>query len=528
MKLKELFLTPRSFTFEIENDMPYNSEENWQICLNGENLRADSRNVQSLFSLLPNTQYELIAKGTEETLTFNFKTPVENWTLNVKDFGAVGDGATDDTQAIQAALYACPPDGRVVVPAGRYNVTSLYFKSKTKLELQKGAVLVADPNRSGRAVLPGFLRDYKGGKFHLGSWEGNPLDCYAGIFTLIDVNDVTIYGEGILEGSGTKDGWWHNVKVKEGAWRPRAIYMRRCKNITIQGIRIQNSPSWTVHPVESEHLGFYNVSIANPWDSPNTDGINPESCRDVAIIGCHFSLGDDCIALKSGKIYMAETLGIPTRDVRIRNCYMENGHGAITLGSEMASGIRDVTVEQCIFKHTDRGLRIKTRRGRGKRAVIRDIVFRNIRMDEVMTPFVVNMFYFCDPDGHSPYVQTKDIVDGPVDALPTVGSLRFENIKAENCRLGGIFAYGLPEQPIEELMLKDVHMSFVLPSARAEDTPAMLDDNDWEQGDLIYVKNVERFRCENVRCVVTDDAKSVIEGVRDLSISEDSILPVGK
>ena len=103
---------------------------------------------------------------------------------------------------------------------------------------------------------------------------------------------------------------------------------------------------------------------------------------------------------------MGKKYKVPSRNIKIRQCLMENGHGAVTIGSEMAAGVKEVTVKDCIFRHTDRGLRIKTRRGRGKDAVLDEIIFENIDMDHVMTPFVANCFYFCDPDGRSEYVQS--------------------------------------------------------------------------------------------------------------------------
>ena len=498
MRLDVLLETPRSLSFELSGDAAYAAEEAYEIRLNGELLRRDGRRVQSIFGLRPETDYTLEVIGKDDAAEYRFKTAEEAYTLDVRNFGAKGDGKSDDTQAIQAALYSCPENGRVLVPPGRYKFTSLYFKSRSRFELAEGAVLEAVPQREGRAILPGFIRDFEGGKYHLGSWEGNPLDCYAGLFTLIDAEDVVIYGEGVLEGNGSY--WWPKTKSKIGAWRPRSVVMSRCENIKLQGITIKNSPSWTVHPMESEELDFINVNIINPWDSPNTDGINPEASEEVRILGCHFSLGDDCIALKSGKIYMARETERPCRDIVIRNCLMENGHGGLTIGSEMAGGVRDVEVTDCVFRRTDRGLRIKTRRGRGELAVVSDITFDNIEMDEVLAPFVVNMFYFCDPDGHSDYVQTKEKAEGPEEALPEIGALSFENIRAYNCRLGGLFAYGLPERPIEKIELKNVEMTFVPPADRAEGIPAMLHDEDWQPGDIIYVRNTEDFVCEDVRC----------------------------
>lgn len=533
MKITILELGARSISIEIESKVPYASTQNRSLRLNGHLLREEKRNVVTLFGLTPKTAYTLEVSekttngepASENAITgeLRFETQAESYTLDVRKFGATGDGETDDTQAIQAALYACPPEARVLIPAGTYCFTSLYFKSHTSLEIQKGAVLKAQPQRKGRAILPGLIRDFRGGQYFLGTWEGNPLDCYAGLFTLLDVEDVHIFGEGRLDGGGSQEGWWRNPKERDGAWRPRSIFLRRCKKIVIQGIEIVNSPSWTIHPVESEDLCFINVTIRNPWDSPNTDGINPESCKNVSILGCHFSLGDDCIALKSGKIYMAETSGIPTENVTIRNCLMEDGHGAVTIGSEMASGIYDIDVSLCVFRRTDRGLRIKTRRGRGRKAIVDNISFSDIVMEEVGTPIVVNMFYFCDPDGHSPYVQTKEKAEGPAEALPEIGKLVFTGITCKDSSIGGLFAYGLPEKPIREFILQDVSMTFVPLHERPEGHPAMLDDDEWEQGGVFYAKNIRSLTCERVTFETSPEDYAVLASVEDRKITDSTI-----
>lgn len=145
--------------------------------------------------------------------------------------------------------------------------------------------------------------------------------------------------------------------------------------MTLCGVTFKNSPSWTLHPYFSDNLKFYGLTINNPSDSPNTDGLDPESCKNVDIVGVKFSLGDDCIAVKSGKIYMGKKYRTPSENIHIRQCLMENGHGAVTVGSEMAGGVKNLVVEECRFYDTDRGLRIKTRRGRGKDAVLDQIIF---------------------------------------------------------------------------------------------------------------------------------------------------------
>src|SRR5699024_10394172 len=165
-------------------------------------------------------------------------------------------------------------------------------------------------------------------------------------------------------------------KTKKAAWRPRTVFLINCDNVLIQGLSIKNSPSWTVHPYFSKNLKFIDLKIENPKDSPNTDGLNPESCENVEIIGVDFSVGDDCIAIKSGKLYMGRKRKTPSKNIIIRNCYMHDGHGAVVIGSEMSGGVHEVKVEACIFEKTDRGLRIKTRRGRGEQGRIDQITFK--------------------------------------------------------------------------------------------------------------------------------------------------------
>ena len=131
------------------------------------------------------------------------------------------------------------------------------------------------------------------------------------------------------------------------------------------GVTVKNSPSWTIHPYFCENMKFLALEILNPKDSHNTDGLDPESCCHVELAGIHFSVGDDCIAIKSGKIDMGKTYKTPCEDILIRQCSMNDGHGSVVLGSEIGAGVRHLTVKDCIFNGTDRGLRIKTRRGRG-------------------------------------------------------------------------------------------------------------------------------------------------------------------
>ncbi|MBO5501100.1 MAG: glycoside hydrolase family 28 protein, partial [Clostridia bacterium] len=220
-----------------------------------------------------------------------------------------------------------------------------------------------------------------------------------------------------------------------------------------------NSPAWNLHPYFSQNLSFLDLSVSAPADSPNTDGFDPESCQNVLLLGAHFSLGDDCIALKAGKIYMGRRYQRPCKHIQIRHCLMEDGHGGMTAGSEMAGGVQDVQVSHCLMRNTDRGLRIKTRRGRGKDGIIDNILFDNVRMEKVGAPFTVNCLYFCDPDGHSDWVQSRQ--PAPVDdTTPYVGNITFRNVTVEDCGACAGYLLGLPEQPVEKLTLENVSFTF--------------------------------------------------------------------
>ena len=414
MKLEIIFRSTRSFTIELKNNDIYTTKP-YSVYLNDKLvIENNDKNVFSLFNLEQDTKYKLEVVQGNDKASIDVTTLKESVTLNVKKFGAKGDGVSLDTNFIQATILACPDGGRVYFPKGNYYTGPLFLRSNITIELAKNATLIGDIDRLHYPILPGvtFTSDEKD-EYNLGTWEGNPLDCFASIITGINVENVNIIGEGIINGNADKADWWVDVRTKRIAWRPRGVFLNHCKNITLQGVTVTNTPSWNLHPYFSENLKFIDLKLVNPKNSPNTDGCDPESCKNVDIIGVNFSVGDDCIAIKSGKIYMGRKYKKPSELFNIRNCSMNFGHGAIVLGSEMSGGIKNITVSQCLFNQTDRGLRIKTRRGRGKDAIIDGIVFENIQMDDVLTPLVINMFYFCDPDGHTEYVYSKEKL--PVD-----------------------------------------------------------------------------------------------------------------
>lgn len=492
---KKLFVSSTSACFEFENKNPYYSPEKYKIILNGKQLEGEHEtNVFSLFDLTPATRYTV--KTTADGCEAVFETPSETAVINVKSLGAKGDGVSDDTFYIQMAIDSCPEGGRVLLEAGTYLTRPIVLKSNITLELKKGATLLGDTEEAHYPFIP--ARVYVGGKEEvLASWEGDPFDCHQSLVSAYRQTNVKIVGEGVIDGNAQNSTWWKTPKGRKVA-RPRLVFLNKCENVVLHGVTGKNSASWNLHPFFSKNLKFYGVKVECPANAPNTDGLDPESCDGVDIIGCKFSVGDDCCAIKSGKLYMGKTYKTPANKHTLRNNLFQNGHGAITLGSEMAGGVTNLSVSQCVFSHTDRGLRIKTRRGRGKDAIIDGVLFENIKMDNVLTPFVINMYYFCDPDGHTEYVYSRDAKKFPVDErTPYLGKFAFRNIECTDCECMAGYFDGLVEQPIKEVVLENVSFSF-RPDAKPH-TPAMLDgvrEDYCKEG--LYVDNVENLVLKNV------------------------------
>ena len=492
MKFHCLFISSVSACFELENTSAYYSQEPFDVAVNGAPaLRGVRTNVFSLFDLTPETEY-CIGVGEDE---MSFTTKRETICLNVRDFGAVGDGVTDDTAAIQNAINACQPGGRVTVPGGTHAVRPLVLKSNMTLELKEGAVLLADTCEDHYPILPGAVKDPVTGQEQVVSmWEGNPMACRQSFISAHYAENITIVGQGVIDGNAQNSTWWENIKTRK-IGRPRLVFFNHCRNMDFHGILGRNSASWNFHPFFCRNVGFYNIAVEAPKDSPNTDGMDPESCDGVRCIGIRFSVGDDAIAIKSGKIYMGMTYRTPATNHLIRNCLMEYAHGAVVLGSEMSGGVRDLTVSQCLFSHTDRGLRIKTRRGRGKYAVIDGVEFSNIRMDNVMAPLVMNMYYFCDPDGHEKIVWDKE--PHPVDdTTPYLGAFTFRDITCTDCEWAAGYFYGLTEQPIGSVTIENVSFSFKEDASSGR--PAMMDYIEEECRRGLYFNGVRRVRLKNV------------------------------
>ncbi|MDT0677568.1 glycoside hydrolase family 28 protein [Autumnicola musiva] len=369
------------------------------------------------------------------------------------------------TDIIQGAINeaSAKGGGTIYFPAGDYLTGGIRLKSDITLHLDAGAVLRFSDDFDN--YLP----------FVQMRWEGTVMNNFSPLIYANNVKNIAITGRGTIDGQGKK--WWNSMYDIELAeeklplnkyqkmwkeqnpnletseyyqrtmnlmfFRPPLFQAFQSENILIEGITIKNSPFWTVNPAFCNNIRITGVTIYNP-PSPNTDGINPTSCKNVHISDCHISVGDDCITIKSGRDADGRKWATPTENVTITNCTMLSGHGGVVIGSEMSGGVKKVTISNCIFDGTDRGIRLKTARGRG--GTVEDIRVSNIIMNNIQDEAIMmNMFYD----------KNKEIE--PVsERTPTFRNIHFSGITGKNINAAGKIL-GIEEMPVQNISFSDIN-----------------------------------------------------------------------
>jgi polygalacturonase len=359
------------------------------------------------------------------------KTPsASGMAMSIADFGAVGDGKTINTDAIQRAIDVCAAKGggTIHVPAGRWVTGPIFLKSHITLHIDAGAVLLGSNKIDDYPVIDG-------------RWEGVERKHYASLINGDGLKDIAVVGRGTVDGRG--EVWWRGRKKLKYA-RGRLIGLYRCENVLIAGLMLKNSPAWTVNPIYCNNVTVTGVTIINPANSPNTDGINPDSSTNVHISNCHIDVGDDCITIKSGRDEDGRRVGRPCENITIANCTMLAGHGGVVIGSEMSGGVANVAITNCVFDGTANGIRMKTMRGRG--GIVQDIRISNIVMRNVGRAIKLNMHYHKTPD------------EQVSERTP-----QFRNIHISNIQVHGagqaFYGKGLPEMPLREVTLTNAVMT---------------------------------------------------------------------
>ncbi|MBD3321760.1 MAG: glycoside hydrolase family 28 protein [Chitinivibrionales bacterium] len=354
---------------------------------------------------------------------------------SIDRFGAVNDGVTKNTPAIQRALDACADagGGTVEIPAGTWRTGAFFLKSHTRLFLHPGSIVLGTGDKA----------DYVNPE--------NERFLHA-LVNAYRAENVSITGYGSIDGFGKiwQDEFrvWHAqhqgrgdaLGIRKGRpLRPQLIRFEQCRDIRLLGFTAQNSAAWNIHLLMCEDVIADGLRILNPEHSLNTDGLNPQSCRNVRITNCHISVGDDCICMKAG---------LPDRhygaceNITVVNCTFGTGHGAIVFGNELNGMVRNLTVANCACYGTYRGIRFKERRGLG--GGVENAVFSGFVMRDVAYPIVIDMYN---------YDLEEDRNAHPVDeSTPTIRNLIFSNIIATGAKKGPHFV-GLPESPVSDVFL---------------------------------------------------------------------------
>ena len=358
-------------------------------------------------------------------------------TCDARAYGAKADGATKDTKAIQTAIDDCAKagGGTVTLSGGTFLSGPIVLKSNVTLDLAKGTTLLGSPDHADYPAISEFRAP--------------------GTQSLVraaNAENIAIIGSGTIDGNG--ESWWKEARatrdsgiVGEVQFRPRLVVFDHCKHVRLEGVTIQNSPSWQVVPYYTDDMTIRNVRILAPEHSPNTDAIDPFSSSNMVIDHVYADVGDDNIAIKSG-IINSPGPDEPSRNITITDCEFLHGHG-LSIGSEIAGGANNIHAERIHFKGTDQGLRIKANRDRGNQ--VYNISFKDITMDDVKTSILISEYYPKTlPEG--------DVSPEPITRLtPFFHDITIENVKSVNSPWAGVII-GLPESPVKNVVLKNVNI----------------------------------------------------------------------
>ena len=418
-------------------------------------------------------------------------------TLRITQFGAVPDGHTLNSKAINSTIDALHKKGGgvVLVPTGLWLTGPLVLKSNINLHLATGATLL-------------FTADFDQYPLVQGNWEGLPQMRNQSPISATNAQHIAITGKGIIDGNGDawrmvkkdkltetqwkklvasggvlsddKKTWYPSAKAFKGAQtsnpgvintskdaafyesikdflRPNLLVITSSKFILLEGVTFQNSPAWCLHPLMSEHITVRGISVKNPWYAQNGDGIDLESCKNALIENSVFDVGDDALCIKSGRDAEGRKRAMPTENVIIRGCTVYSSHGGFVIGSEMSGGARNIFVNNCTFIGADIGLRFKTTRGRG--GVVENIFIKDIYMKDIPGEAILFDMYYAAKD---PIALAGEKRELPVVEFKKVDETTpvFKNFHISNVYCNGaekaIFVRGLPEMHVKDIVLENM------------------------------------------------------------------------
>ena len=396
-------------------------------------------------ALIANIPFEM-----EEILEVNFP----DLNCNIKDYGAIGDGSTLNTDSIKKAIEDCSEKGggTVLFPKGEWLTGAIHLKSNVAINIEKDSRIIFSTER--KDYLPVVFTRY----------QGIELYNYSPPIYAKDCENIAIIGQGEIIGNGEKwKEWSDNSDVnnerdklykmaidnapveerifgtEESGLRPSFIQFINCKNILLRGIKVENGPMWTIHPVYSENIIIDNINVSTY--SGNTDGIAIDSSKNVIIKNSTLSTGDDVIVIKSGLEEDGWRVNKPSENILIENCKFFTGHGAIAIGSEMSGGVRNIFAHNNTFTGTENGFRIKSTASRGgfiENIWIKDIVAENILNDAV----VFNLEYNSKLE--------KDTIKKPL-----IKNITIQNFQVNQAKRA-IKIIGLPDLNMENILIENM------------------------------------------------------------------------
>ncbi|WP_348799835.1 glycoside hydrolase family 28 protein [Flavobacterium adhaerens] len=457
---------------------------------------------------------------------------IPNNSVNIVDFGAISGGTVLCTDAFTKAIEAVSKKGggKVIIPPGIWLTGPIILKSNLELHAQSGALIKFSPDKS---LYPIIETSFEG----LNTWR-----CISPIYGK-NLENVAFTGNGVWDGSGEawrmvkkdkltesqwkkliasggvlndkKTSWYPSEQYKkanEGAdqnvrldlktkeqfeeihdfLRPVMVSIQNSKRVLFDGPVFQNSPAWNIHPLIIEDLIIRNITVRNPWYSQNGDGLDVESCKNVLVENSSFDVGDDAICIKSGKDKDGRDRAIPCENIIIKNNIVYHGHGGVTVGSEMSSGVKNMHVSNCTFIGTDVGLRFKSTRGRG--GVVENIFIKDVYMTNIPSQAISFDLYY---GGKSIAEKLADGGDNLAQAAVPVDEKtpQFKNITIKNIIIDGaqqaVFLQGLPEMNLENIEITNL-------KGRANKGVSVIDANKIKFQDInLDIKNSTIFEIYN-------------------------------
>jgi polygalacturonase len=360
----------------------------------------------------------------------------------ITDHGAIGNGKTLNTQAIQAIIDSSATDGGgvIVVPKGTFLTGAIFLKQGVNLQIEKDGMLkgTTDPN------------EYPVVKTR---WEGAETDRRAALLNAIDLNGVEVTGEGTIDGSGEE--WvrlFNELNSQKGIQpqskppvprpgRPKLICFQNCRKVRISNLSLLNSASWGLHILYSEDVVVENLKSRAAHNIPNSDGIDVDSSRRVLISQCDIDSNDDCISLKAGRDADGLRVNKPSEDIIVEKCRFGYGHGGVAIGSETSGSIRNVEVRDCSASDDNWApIRFKSTASRG--GVVENIIYKNIEMHNVRRAFEFNLLYSAANAGNP-----------PAKVLVEIRNVQLINVSGD-AKSAGIM-YGLPDSPIRDVKFEN-------------------------------------------------------------------------